>query len=706
MTRLRKLIYGFVFIVPVTGIMFFLDRFIYLRGSIFSDLTITHLPNLLWIQRAWQEWKQIPLWSNTILSGYPFAADPLSGLHYPPGWLAFPFPQPFGLNLVVLIHMIFGGIGMYRLIRKEGLGTTAAVLGVIGFESMPKLIAHMGAGHVTLVYAVSWTPWLLLAETSRKRWLPAVVLGLIVLADLRWAGLVSLLWLAYSMRNSLRERGSTGKAWVGRWAISALGSLVAASLLSAVLLLPLGEYTSLSTRTAMTAADVNALSLPPAQLLGFLAPLSSGQEWVIYPGAAILALALTGLGSSHLRKEAGFWYWVFCASLLYAMIGYLPGGQFVAEIPGLNLLRVPTRGMFAGEIALIMAASHTLQGILNEGLPIQKKNILSPSLILVSLDFLAFLLAGAGWAVTGKFQWQFTWGAVALAGCLVFLSFSQYRRIRSEGFAIVLILWLLVDLYGSNLLNLEFYPANVILNEKSPAALALTKLQNGQLIRVYSPSYSLPQQTAVRYHLELADGVDPLQLSRYTGYMRQATGVKSEGYSVTLPAFVNGEPKSDNRNALPDARLLGYLNIGYVVSEFPLNVKGLTEIERVDETIIYQNSFSYPRAWVQNQGSPPDVDQIQAVEIHWTPNRIDLSVKGSGRLVLDELVYPGWTVFLDGKQVPLLTEKILRAVDLPEGDHAVSFVYIPGMLIAGGIVSGLSWLGILVLWISSRLRQP
>jgi len=93
--------------------------------------------------------------------------------------------------------------------------------------------------------------------------------------------------------------------------------------------------------------------------------------------------------------------------------------------------------------------------------------------------------------------------------------------------------------------------------------------------RVYSPSYSLPQHVAQRAGLELADGVDPMQLASYAGLMKAATGTRATGYSVTIPAF---PPESNVETALsdatPDARLLGRLNVRYVAAEFPIRVEG------------------------------------------------------------------------------------------------------------------------------------
>jgi hypothetical protein len=175
--------------------------------AIYSDLAISHFPNAVFLKNALLEWHQVPLWSPTILSGYPFAANPLSGLWYPPGWLALIFPLPLGFNLLIALHLLWGGIGLQRLLRSEGLVHEAALLGALAFEAMPKVFAHYGAGHLTLLYAIPWTPWLLLAErrayqvprAAARLAQPGLVLALIFLADVRWAVFAGILWLAYSL---------------------------------------------------------------------------------------------------------------------------------------------------------------------------------------------------------------------------------------------------------------------------------------------------------------------------------------------------------------------------------------------------------------------------------------------------------------------------------------------------------------------------
>ncbi|HEX2980018.1 MAG TPA: hypothetical protein VHO48_07125, partial [Anaerolineaceae bacterium] len=63
-------------LVPIAG------QFLFQPGSNYSDLLISHYPNALFLKQMLVEWRQLPLWSSTILSGAPFAANPLSGIWY------------------------------------------------------------------------------------------------------------------------------------------------------------------------------------------------------------------------------------------------------------------------------------------------------------------------------------------------------------------------------------------------------------------------------------------------------------------------------------------------------------------------------------------------------------------------------------------------------------------------------------------------
>src|SRR5512142_1869286 len=96
------------------------EALIYPANALFSDLTITHWPAFAYARDQWQQTGQIPLWRASILSGTPFAADPLSGLFYPPHWLAIFGAIPLGLafNLLMLFHLALAAGTMYFLMRR------------------------------------------------------------------------------------------------------------------------------------------------------------------------------------------------------------------------------------------------------------------------------------------------------------------------------------------------------------------------------------------------------------------------------------------------------------------------------------------------------------------------------------------------------------------------------------------------------------
>ena len=188
---------------------------------------------------------------------------------------------------------------------------------------------------------------------------PALVWGLLLLADVRWAAMAGLLWWFYLLFHVRSGDGFKQRA-------KFLGSLVVQTLLgvllAAPLLLPLSEYANLSTRSSLSAADVSAFSLPPAKILGLLFPDFGGfHEWVVYCGGLVLLLAIVGLARSKQTRATKCWIGVALLSLCFALGSNIPFFNFIVEIPGLNLLRVPSRMVFLTGFSLVALAAHQLQ---------------------------------------------------------------------------------------------------------------------------------------------------------------------------------------------------------------------------------------------------------------------------------------------------------------------------------------------------------
>ena len=185
-----------------------------------------------------------------------------------------------------------------------------------------------------------------------------------------------------------------------------------------------------------------------------------------------------------------------------------------------------------------------------------------------------------------------------------------------------------------------------------------------------------------------------MQLASTAKFMEKASDVASNGYSVTIPAFANGDPKVDNAGAIPDTALLGLLNVKYVVSEFPLTGVRLREIWQAGNTHIYENLDVQPRVWVQPAGDAEGTGRISAGRIFLNqPNRLTVEVDGPGLVVFSMVDYPGWSLMVDGKPAnKMRIANLLIGVEVGEGLHKVDLTFKSPLLTLGQVISALIWL--------------
>ena len=79
---------------------------------------------------------------------------------------------------------------------------------------------------------------------------------------------------------------------------------------------------------------------------------------------------------------------------------------------------------------------------------------------------------------------------------------------------------------------------------------------------------------------------------------------------------------------------------------------------------------------------------------------------GSGVLILGDNYYPGWKVYVDGKQRKILKANFfLRGVFLNKGGHKVRFVYDPMSFKVGLVISLLTLSGIFALICGKTYRR-
>jgi hypothetical protein len=676
------------------------------RGAEYSDILISHWPNAYFLRRSLQTWTQVPLWNPMILSGMPFAADPLSGLWYPPNWLAVVLPIQLAFNLLFWVHLAWAGWGMYCWMRSLGFGNAGALTAGLAWCGAPKWFAHIGLGHFGFVCAVSWTPWVLLllrkalnAERSgERRWvrwsaLTGVIFGLSFIADPRWAVPLALLCLAYAIHYTLTAESPEARIKASIRSLLTTGSISAIIAVgsAAVLLLPMGELVVNSTRSLLTIRDMTTLSMPYSRLVGILVPFFDQPEWLAYAGIGVLQLVLVALIAE--RTNARFWVGVVIASWLLALGDQFPLYPLLIRIvPGMKLLRVPPRFLFVAAFGLAILAGIGMDQIARARW--RTKDLPAIHLASLALSALVVMFGVGLWLATQEGSGILL--GVALVAVLAFLwvNISTQNRLQPRSLVIIWVLLIAADYSLVGFRALEVQPMTGKLSERSGVARLAAKLQGE---RTFSPSYSIPQQTAALFEIELADGVNPSQLRRYQEYLASAVGFSSREYSVSLPPFPTGGP-GQARSLDLNMEKLGYLSVASIVSDFPIEADDAPLETVVDGVYIYRNEMVKPHAWMISEDAAIEPETIE-ISL-WTPNRILLNATGPGRLFLSEVDYPGWYVEIDG--IPGEIQRVyelLRSVDVPQGRHEVVFSFEPPLVRWGGFISVLTLFFIALLWV-------
>ncbi|UCC75977.1 MAG: YfhO family protein, partial [Anaerolineales bacterium] len=110
---------------------------------------------------------------------------------------------------------------------------------------------------------------------------------------------------------------------------------------------------------------------------------------------------------------------------------------------------------------------------------------------------------------------------------------------------------------------------------------------------------------------------------------------------------------------------------------------------------------------VAGQPATMGVDRAELVTYDTRLVEVEVEAASGGYLVLTDAWYPGWRVWVDGQEAPLLrADLIFRAVRVDAGKHLVEFAYEPqsfrvGLLVSAAALLLLSALGMLG-WLAGR----
>jgi len=583
-------------LVAVVGISLLIlgfrpDGLPYLRHEArFSDAVLAHWPNAFYLRESVLARGEFPLWRETTMAGQPFAANPLNKTAYPFQWLVVLFPPVLHLNLLIVFHLLVAGGGMWCWARSLGLRTEAAAFSTLAYVLAPRVIGHTGAGHLDVLYAMAWWPWLMWAisrmradhQGHRVNALGlALFAALVFLADVRVSLFAFTTAAVFAFLLVGREKRWKPLGWY------ALAGIVFLPLAASVFI-PLVIWQPYLNRASLSLSDAGVLALEPIHLLGLILPAHRPSvETLTYLGLPVLTLGVIGIVSFPRRVRFA---WIGALSLagLYAIGANAPvWSMLVRLLPGLLWFRVPSKAWLILVLLLPLLAGYGLQWLLAQIGTGKKFRRLELSIVMGTA-----MAAATGIFAVFILRLPPTMGISALVGglllggiLLLILNhhFSAYRA------ALLLVVLLCLDLVWTGYQWVDWRNEAVWLDPGRPLAERLLELGAD---RVYFPTYSLEQQVAEAYHLRLFGGVDPFQLQGVVDAIEQGSGVQIDGYSVVMPP-VAGATGDDllqaNHDAIINTPILADWDVSHVVAAYAIDHPRLEYVDTVNDVYLYRN---------------------------------------------------------------------------------------------------------------------
>ncbi|MGK2856744.1 MAG: YfhO family protein [Thermoanaerobaculia bacterium] len=287
---------------------------------------------------------EFPHWNRYYAGGQPLAANPEFELFYPPHWIILLPDYELGYGLLVLVHVLIAGIGMYVLGRTLGARPEASFITAVSLMLCGPFVSEMS--RLGTFLAISWWPWIAAGavcyfSTGSRRALAGsvVAFGLQALVGEPHAILMSsFLVCGIALGEAVRERTANA---LGRNIARAAAIGVLGVLFGAAQIVPSLDLLRDSVRAeGFSFQQVSMWSFPPERLPELVLPGFLGRFWVegreiywggwlypektfpfifsIYLGllAPVLFVAAAIRGIPRFRAAA-----VFCIALVPLLLG-------------------------------------------------------------------------------------------------------------------------------------------------------------------------------------------------------------------------------------------------------------------------------------------------------------------------------------------------------------------------------------------------
>lgn len=262
----------------------------------------------------------------------------------------------------------------------------------------------------------------------------------------------------------------------------------------------------------------------------------------------------------------------------------------------------------------------------------------------------------------------------------------SYQRFRHRNiFAIILSVLILADLFIFQSIGTGFRGNIIPLLEVSKQQDILEYLKMDKTIfRVYLFDEKIMQDSVLKSNSNMFYSINNVGIYTPLIFKQYKELLMDFGCVDDSMGLISPTEEALKKNL----GLLSLLNVKYVLSYKQLSIPGLKEMKVFDKTRIYLNERYLPRAYIIRKKAVADghisvgerdviIDSSVKIE-KYTDREVIISadIADSAVLVLSDYYYPGWQVFVDGKETEILQANlIMRGIQLSAGRHQVRFIY-------------------------------
>jgi hypothetical protein len=668
---------------------------------------------------------ELPLWNPYSHCGTPFLAQ--MGAWYPPTWICLLLPLPWAENLSMLAHLVWGGLGMYWLTRRWGVGGFAAGFAGMAYVFNGVILSCLLWGNY--IAALAWLPWVagcvMAAWSGGGRWIALAALASAMqvltatpeLTLLSWL-LLGALWLSAVFRGETKMLSS---------AVRTAGIVLLAAGITMVQMLPFFDLLAHSQRDQNYGNSLWAM--PGWGWANLLVPLfhcyrspqgtwfQHGQDFLAsyHLGVGVLALGIVGAGLRRARFRV-----VLAGAILFCWIMALGSDGKLYDwvrvmFPVLGIARFPVKfailPVFLLPLLAVWAVEDGHSKRTRRGLGVVLVVIL---LLMGTLVWFARLypLPFDVWPMTAtNTLWR--------AGLMLVLALGiLWQAVLKKGG-----LRLAVQLAVLAVLPLDALTHSPNIAPTLPAASLAPgmwqasgkppppKLGEGRIMispdaeaRLYRSRVASMEldftgkRLAEWYNLNLLDGIPkvtgamtlrPAHFDLVEQYLYYTPGAQ---YGRGLLDFLSVAWFSAPENPVdwsPRTNFLPVITAGQrpVLAGDKQTLKAMTADDFDPRAVVYLPQAAQMFIRVSR---PNDCAVTNA---HFTCNRVTAEVTAAGpaMVVLSQTFYHLWHAYVDGKPVKLHRANLaFQAIEVPAGAHRIELVYRDDNLRLGAVISLLS----------------